>query len=304
MSNVALITYDTSNNTYTYTYNLLSTYLGHTVTVFQQADVPTSDFTSYDLIVTVRTYGSGGASVQKIVDAVDAGVPIICGYDLSSGTTNILPYELGLIDNVSYLTTSVNSLLQDKYVENYFARNVGNIFKFQIWLHYLGTYESYFNISTDNIASSAEVLTVNEYDNNKAIFILAPSGGANLNAGSFGANVCMLGQLAGVNSTSSSYDFTPDFKDWFGELVSLMIGGFYKISGTVKDSSLTLCARNVELYEEETGMLSGNVTSDGTTGVYSFNFLNGSKKYTVVCYDEVTRDEQALVFDNITPVSM
>lgn len=74
-----------------------------------------------------------------------------------------------------------------------------------------------------------------------------------------------------------------------------------QLSGTVSDASNTLVARTVRAYRRSDGMLTGSATSSAGDGSFSVNAYDASAHY-VICLDNGTPDENALIFDNITPV--
>lgn len=74
-----------------------------------------------------------------------------------------------------------------------------------------------------------------------------------------------------------------------------------ELSGTVKDKDGNFAARMVRAYRRSDGMLAGTAVSSGVDGTFSVNAYDGSAHY-VVCLDDGTPDENALILDNITPV--
>jgi hypothetical protein len=74
-----------------------------------------------------------------------------------------------------------------------------------------------------------------------------------------------------------------------------------QIAGTVKDSVDAFAARTVRAYRRSDGALAGSTTSNGTTGAFAIAALDATAHYAV-CLDDGTPDENALIFDNITPV--
>ena len=74
-----------------------------------------------------------------------------------------------------------------------------------------------------------------------------------------------------------------------------------QLLGTVRDMNSNLVARTVRSYRRSDGMLAGTTVSSGVDGTFSVNAYDGSAHY-VVCLDDGTPDENALILDNITPV--
>ena len=74
-----------------------------------------------------------------------------------------------------------------------------------------------------------------------------------------------------------------------------------QLAGTVKDSSGAFAARTVRAYRRSDGALASSAVSNGTTGAFSIASLDTTAHY-VVCLDDGTPDENALILDNITPV--
>ena len=72
-----------------------------------------------------------------------------------------------------------------------------------------------------------------------------------------------------------------------------------QISGTVKDSTGAFAARTVRAYRRSDGILTGSTTSNGTTGAFTVNAYDGTPHFTTA-FDSGA--ENALIFDNITPV--
>lgn len=96
-------------------------------------------------------------------------------------------------------------------------------------------------------------------------------------------------------------NYTPASIPFYDEYVS--------VSGTTKDSSGTLASRLVRVYRQDTGAFVGEQLSNGTTGAYKITAANtGSTvtKHFAVMHDDdanpPTTSENALVYDNITPV--
>lgn len=74
-----------------------------------------------------------------------------------------------------------------------------------------------------------------------------------------------------------------------------------QLLGTVRDMNSNLVARTVRSYRRSDGMLAGTAVSSWVDGTFSVNAYDGSAHY-VVCLDDGTPDENALILDNITPV--
>lgn len=74
-----------------------------------------------------------------------------------------------------------------------------------------------------------------------------------------------------------------------------------QLLGTVRDMNSNLVARTVRSHRRSDGMLGGTTVSSGVDGTFSVNAYDGSAHY-VVCLDDGTPDENALILDNITPV--
>lgn len=73
-----------------------------------------------------------------------------------------------------------------------------------------------------------------------------------------------------------------------------------QLSGTVKDSSGNFAARTVRAYKRSTGELSDSDTSSASDGSFTLDAADGTAHY-VICLDD-DLNENALIFDNITPV--
>ena len=82
-------------------------------------------------------------------------------------------------------------------------------------------------------------------------------------------------------------------------------GGAGRIAGTVKEDGTPdiPVKRRVRLHREQDGMLIREVWSHPTTGAYSFDHIDATKKYTVITYD-YEHDYRAVIADNITPEAM
>lgn len=86
----------------------------------------------------------------------------------------------------------------------------------------------------------------------------------------------------------------------------LEFGGVGVIAGTVKrdaDPSDLPLKRRVRLHREQDGLLIREVWSDATTGVYSFDWINETWRYTVITYD-YEHNYRAVIADNILPEMM
>lgn len=101
-------------------------------------------------------------------------------------------------------------------------------------------------------------------------------------------------------SLTSTYlnDATVPYRDF-------EFGGFGRIAGTVKeDGSPDIpVKRRVRLHREQDGLLVREVWSHPTTGAYSFDHIDTTKRYTVITYD-YEHDYRAVIADNITPEAM
>lgn len=73
------------------------------------------------------------------------------------------------------------------------------------------------------------------------------------------------------------------------------------LSGNVKDATGTNASRLVRAYREDTGVLAGEATSNGTTGNYSIA-TEYSGTHTLVFYPGLGESLPALVLRGVTPV--
>ena len=82
-------------------------------------------------------------------------------------------------------------------------------------------------------------------------------------------------------------------------------GGSGRIAGTVKEDGTpdVPVKRRVRLHREQDGLLVREVWSHPTTGAYSFDYIDTTKRYTVITYD-YEHDYRAVIADNITPEAM
>lgn len=82
-------------------------------------------------------------------------------------------------------------------------------------------------------------------------------------------------------------------------------GGSGRVSGTtkVKGTPNYAVRRRVRLHREVDGMLVREQWSDATSGAYSFDSVDATKKYTVITYD-YEHNFRAVIADNITPDPM
>ncbi len=73
-----------------------------------------------------------------------------------------------------------------------------------------------------------------------------------------------------------------------------------QLIGTVTDANSNFVARTVRSYRRSDGIVGGTTVSSASDGTFSVSAYDGSAHY-VVCLDD-DLDENALIFDNITPV--
>lgn len=73
------------------------------------------------------------------------------------------------------------------------------------------------------------------------------------------------------------------------------------LSGVVKDASGAFAARLVRAIRKDTGAFVGEVTSDGTTGIYSIG-AGVDGPHTLIAYPAPGEDLPALVLDEVLPV--
>lgn len=90
------------------------------------------------------------------------------------------------------------------------------------------------------------------------------------------------------------------FESGVGGCVHPAFSGFGRVSGTVMVSPGTPVRRRVRLFEESSGVLVGEVWSNGDTGVYSFGFVDPARRYTVLSYDHLGTF-RAVVADRVVP---
>lgn len=102
--------------------------------------------------------------------------------------------------------------------------------------------------------------------------------------------------------TTLAAEYLPDSKHAFRDFE---FGGFGRIAGTVKEdgSPDVPVKRRVRLHREQDGLLAREVWSHPTTGAYSFDYIDATKRYTVITYD-YEHDYRAVIADNITPEAM
>ena len=79
-------------------------------------------------------------------------------------------------------------------------------------------------------------------------------------------------------------------------------GGSGRIAGTVKEdgSPDVPVKRRVRLHRERDGLLVREVWSDPVTGAYSFDYIDATKRYTVIAYDH-TGAFEAVVAAGVVP---
>lgn len=82
-------------------------------------------------------------------------------------------------------------------------------------------------------------------------------------------------------------------------------GGAGRVSGTtkVKGTPNYAVRRKVRLHRDVDGMLVREQWSNATSGAYSFDSIDATKKYTVITYD-YEHNFRAVIADNITPDPM
>lgn len=107
----------------------------------------------------------------------------------------------------------------------------------------------------------------------------------------------MNGYIDDLHITKGLARYTADFSVPTAAFPDTMV----QVAGTVKDASDAFAARTVRAYRRSDGALAGSATSNSTTGAFSISALDNTAHYAV-CLDDGTPDENALIFDNITPV--
>lgn len=102
-----------------------------------------------------------------------------------------------------------------------------------------------------------------------------------------------LGQLRITNGVArNTSGFTPPTAPYLGA---------GDLSGVVEDESGTPAARLVIAIREDTGVIVGSATSDGTTGEYSIP-AGGEGAHTLVAYPDIGESLPALVLNGVLPV--
>lgn len=77
-------------------------------------------------------------------------------------------------------------------------------------------------------------------------------------------------------------------------------GGSGRVAGTVKYKPNSPVHRKVRLVDEKTGVLVREMWSTPITGAYSFDYVDETRKYTVLSYD-YTGAYRAVIADNLAP---
>lgn len=73
------------------------------------------------------------------------------------------------------------------------------------------------------------------------------------------------------------------------------------LSGTVRNANNALVARTVRAYLRATGVLKGEVVSSETSGAFSME-VPDMASHTIIALDDGAPDENAQIFDNVTPI--
>lgn len=81
--------------------------------------------------------------------------------------------------------------------------------------------------------------------------------------------------------------------------------GFGRVSGDTKVKGIPDFPKyaRVRLYDEQTGAVVAEQWSNATTGAWSFDNIDASRRYTVVAYDP-EKVYRAVVADNLLPSAM
>lgn len=289
MASIALIVESVNNGSTTNLKTLLeSPAMGHTCTVVQENS--SQSLLAFDLIITTR-HSNGLANYDTVINAFNAGVPLICGMDRNSGSGvgSSASFLLGRIGFSSLETVVLEYKDNIKALSGDFLPVIksGDV----IAIH--RDYQGYIPIA--KLASS--VVPYFGYDTNPTENIsvaIATAGSSNLMLGTFPANCAFAGFLYASNTPYLDAD-----RVIISEIIRRVLLGARDnlISGYSLDATGGPKAGNkVYLYSH----LDGTLVDSKTTGLDGgFEFFVDANEYFLVCDDGV-EDNNLKVLGRVT----
>lgn len=292
MANIAIIGSDAQHASSTRLQDMLQAPpSNHACTLI--AESSTQSLLSFDLIITTRV--SGGISANSnILQAFNAGVPLICGYSSGTGlgigaTSDFLAGKIGLTNQS---LSGGNSVTNSVIISNEFDSSYqsGDLVK----IHGGNDFHAYTPFTSLAPGSTAYAASVSNINTNCSLAI-APKGGMSLLNAEFPAACAYAGFIYSNNST---YNYEAK------KLILLIISKVLDLNLTAVISGFSLneygdpVSSDVYVYKHDDGSLFKKTTTNAD-GSYSVTV--GKGEYFVVCNNQ-DRDSNPQVLGYIKGV--
>lgn len=275
---------------------------GHTVTRFNHNVVTVSDLLPFKLIVCCRPDSGETAYNAVIKNALQAGVPVMCGPSAGSWPSQTVPVACRLLSEIT--TDSIASEIYPSLDHPVFTSAGVPINTPMTVCVGSPTYIARA-ATTVNKAPSAVTLAKMSASGTAQSIVIAEKGTNNLAGEAFGASIAFVGFMWPSNDSSSTLSaMSKALIVAIGEyLIDSSAPIVYRVSGTVKDNSGAPISRQVKVLRRSDLAVVAEAVSNASTGLYSID-LATQDQCIVVCLDTSGGDKNSLIRDHVIPVQV
>lgn len=296
MSNLALVTADTSHATYTQTKSALEG-AGHTVTGFAMSAVTNVNLAGFDAIVCVRclTNAAGYAAFVPLLKGyVDTNhKPVLVGYDSAtgSGTGTIgLPVELKLAERLS-ATSGGPTTIRAVSPHPVWAQLLVTI-PSDVAVLSVGTFTNKVDLTG---AYAGDAIGLYSESDSSPVLLLANSGATLLGGTVAGAKLAYAAFLYGPSG------YAPNGVALLDAIIDWLVANPAQIIGTVEDDTGAPLSRTVRAYLRNTGAFAGQAISSASDGSFTILVSGADQLHYVIALDELAGEKNAIIKDRVMP---
>ena len=274
---------------------------GHTVTRFNHNAVTLSDLLPFKLIVCCRPDSGTPAYNAVIKNALQAGVPVMCGPSAGNWPNITVPVACGLLSEIT--TDSIAAEIYPMVAHPVFTAASIPINQAMTVSTGRATYVARAATSVNKAPSALTLAKMSATDTAQSV-VIAEKGTKNLSDETFGAAIAFCGFMWPSNDSGST--MSAQSKALIVAIGEYLMAGsvpvVYKITGTVKNNAGAPIARGVKVLRRSDLTVVAQTTSDATTGVYSLD-LPDQNPCIVICLDESDGDKNSLIRDHVIPTN-